>query len=99
MDSFDGLWSELAPIGRHAGTGGYRRFAFDPAELACREWFVATAQARGLDVETDRNSNIWLPISSNSPTPERKVSVPRGTLVVGLLTSPRAKRGLSPIVG
>ena len=59
MDSFDGLWSELAPIGRHAGTGGYRRFAFDPAELACREWFVATAQARGLDVETDRNSNIW----------------------------------------
>ena len=59
MDTFDGLWSELAPIGRHAGTGGYRRFAFDPAEMACREWFVATAQARGLDVETDRNSNIW----------------------------------------
>ena len=59
MDAFDGLWSELAPIGRHPGTGGYRRFAFDPAELACREWFVATAQARGLDVETDRNSNIW----------------------------------------
>jgi N-carbamoyl-L-amino-acid hydrolase len=59
MDSFDGLWSELAPIGRHAATGGYRRYAFDAAELACREWFVATAEARGLDVETDRNSNIW----------------------------------------
>jgi N-carbamoyl-L-amino-acid hydrolase len=59
MHSFDGLWSELAPIGRHPATGGYRRFAFDPAELACREWFVATAEARGLDVETDRNSNIW----------------------------------------
>jgi N-carbamoyl-L-amino-acid hydrolase len=59
MNSFDGLWSELAPIGRHAATGGYRRFAFDTAELECREWFVATAHARGLDVETDRNSNIW----------------------------------------
>jgi N-carbamoyl-L-amino-acid hydrolase len=59
MNSFDGLWSELAPIGRHPSTGGYRRFAFDVAELECREWFVATARARGLDVETDRNSNIW----------------------------------------
>jgi N-carbamoyl-L-amino-acid hydrolase len=59
MNSFDALWSELAPIGRHAPTGGYRRYAFDPAELDCREWFVATAGARGLDVETDRNTNLW----------------------------------------
>jgi N-carbamoyl-L-amino-acid hydrolase len=56
---FDSLWSELEPIGRHAATGGYRRFAFDTAELDCRAWFVATAQARGLDVETDRNTNLW----------------------------------------
>ncbi len=59
MDSFDALWRELEPIGRDAGTGGYRRFAFDAAELDCREWFVSTAAARGLDVETDRNSNLW----------------------------------------
>ncbi len=59
MNSFDALWSELAPIGRHASTRGYRRFAFDSAELDCREWFVATARARGLDVETDRNTNLW----------------------------------------
>ncbi len=59
MNSFDELWSELAPIGRNASTGGYRRYAFDTAELDCREWFVATAQARGLDVETDRNTNLW----------------------------------------
>lgn len=59
MDSFDALWSELEPVGRHPGTGGYRRFAFEPAELECREWFVSTAQDRGLDVETDRNGNLW----------------------------------------
>jgi N-carbamoyl-L-amino-acid hydrolase len=59
MNSFDALWSQLAPIGRNAATGGYRRYAFDTAELDCREWFVATAQARGLDVETDRNTNLW----------------------------------------
>ena len=54
MDSFDTLWAELEPIGRYAGTGGYRRYVLSPEELACREWFVSTAQARGLDVETDR---------------------------------------------
>ena len=59
MDPFDALWAELEPIGRDATTGGYRRFAFDTAELECREWFVSTAQDRGLDVETDRNTNLW----------------------------------------
>ena len=59
MTVFDSLWAELEPIGRHAGTGGYRRYAFDAPELDCREWFVSTAQARGLDVETDRNTNLW----------------------------------------
>lgn len=59
MDSFDSLWAELEPIGRWAATGGYRRYVLDPAELECREWFVATAEARGLDVETDRNGNLW----------------------------------------
>jgi N-carbamoyl-L-amino-acid hydrolase len=59
MIAFDGLWSELEPIGRNAATGGYRRFAYDSAELECREWFTAAAQARGLEVETDRNGNLW----------------------------------------
>ena len=58
MDSFDTLWAELEPIGRYAGTGGYRRYVLSPEELACREWFVSTAQARGLDVETDRNGKL-----------------------------------------
>ena len=59
MTSFDTLWAELAPVGRDAGTGGYRRFAWTPADLTLREWFVGAAQQRGLDVETDRNGNLW----------------------------------------
>jgi N-carbamoyl-L-amino-acid hydrolase len=72
MTTFDTLWAELEPIGRHPQTGGYRRYAFDTAELECREWFVATAQARGLDVETDRNTNLWawwVPVGVDSTLP------------------------------
>ncbi len=59
MTSFRDLWQTLEPIGR-TGTG-YHRYAFGPAELACRAWFTAQAQAteRGLRVETDRNGNLW----------------------------------------
>ncbi|MHA3704822.1 allantoate amidohydrolase [Jatrophihabitans sp. YIM 134969] len=58
-DSFDRLWAELEPVGRDPGTGGYRRYAWTPADLTLREWFVGAAEARGLDVETDRNGNLW----------------------------------------
>lgn len=57
--SFDGLWDGLAPIGRHAVTGGYRRYAWTRADQECREWFVDAADRRGLDVETDVNGNLW----------------------------------------
>lgn len=57
--SFDELWASLAPVGRDAGTGGYHRLAYTPAELGAREWFVAAAQQRGLAVETDGNGNLW----------------------------------------
>ena len=57
--SFDALWAALEPIGRDAGTGGYRRYAWTAADLECREWFTGAAEARGLDVETDRNGNLW----------------------------------------
>lgn len=59
MTGFDTLWAELEPIGRFAATGGYRRFAYGTAELECREWFTAAAHQRGLDVEVDRNGNLW----------------------------------------
>ncbi len=56
--SFDTLWSQIAPIGR-SPNGGYRRFAWTTADAAMREWFVAAARERGLDVQVDRNGNLW----------------------------------------
>jgi N-carbamoyl-L-amino-acid hydrolase len=57
--TFDALWNALLPVGREPSTGGYRRNAWDAAELECREWFVAAASQRGLDVEADGNGNLW----------------------------------------
>lgn len=56
---FESLWAEIAGIGRDPLRGGYSRHVFDDADLALREWFVDAAGRRGLDVETDRNGNIW----------------------------------------
>jgi N-carbamoyl-L-amino-acid hydrolase len=53
------LWQSLLPLGRSDETGGYRRFSFTPADMACRDWFRHEAGKRGLRVETDRNSNLW----------------------------------------
>ncbi|MDA2814764.1 allantoate amidohydrolase [Nocardiopsis sp. RSe5-2] len=57
--AFDRLWDELAPIGRHAATGGYRRFTFGGPDPELRDWFHRAAADAGLDVETDGNGNMW----------------------------------------
>jgi N-carbamoyl-L-amino-acid hydrolase len=57
--TFDQLWAELEPVGRHPGSGGYRRFAWTREDAALREWFAASAATRGLDVTTDRAGNQW----------------------------------------
>jgi N-carbamoyl-L-amino-acid hydrolase len=57
--AFDSMWAELEPLGRHAGTGGYRRFAWTRTDAALREWFTGQAEQRGLDVSTDRAGNLW----------------------------------------
>ena len=59
MTAFDALWPTILDVGRDAGTGGYRRFAWSDADLTLREWFVGCAQQRGMDVEVDRNGNLW----------------------------------------
>ena len=56
---FAALWSDLAAIGRDGRRGGYSRHGFDDADLQLREWFTEQSQRRGLDVEVDRNGNIW----------------------------------------
>ncbi|MEU6538298.1 allantoate amidohydrolase [Streptomyces sp. NPDC047000] len=53
------MWHELLPVGRHTGSGGYRRFAWTPADGECRDWFREQAAARGLTYEADRNGNQW----------------------------------------
>ena len=56
---FAGAWSDLAGVGRDHLRGGYSRHAFDDAEMQLREWFTEQATRRHLDVETDRNGNLW----------------------------------------
>jgi N-carbamoyl-L-amino-acid hydrolase len=53
------MWADLAPIGRCARTGGYRRFAWTDEDATLREWFAGEAAARGLDVTSDRAGNQW----------------------------------------
>ena len=59
MTAFDALWLTILDVGRHPGTGGYRRFAWTDPDLVLREWFVGCAEQRGMDVEVDRNGNLW----------------------------------------
>ncbi|MCV7356152.1 allantoate amidohydrolase [Mycolicibacterium fluoranthenivorans] len=57
--TFDTLWPAILDIGRNPANGGYRRFAWSDADFTLREWFVGEAERRGLDVEVDRNGNLW----------------------------------------
>ncbi|MGC0366395.1 N-carbamoyl-L-amino-acid hydrolase [Rhodococcus sp. 27YEA15] len=59
MTAFDSLWSTILDVGQHRSTRGYRRFAWGEADLALREWFRDCAAKRGMDVEEDRNGNLW----------------------------------------
>lgn len=49
----------IAGIGADRRRGGYSRHVFDDAERHLREWFVEQAESRGLEVETDANTNLW----------------------------------------
>jgi beta-ureidopropionase / N-carbamoyl-L-amino-acid hydrolase len=76
------LLDELADVGR-SRAGGYERLAWTRADADCRDWFVQSATARGLDVETDRNGNLWAWWNARLPGPALVVgshldSVPSG---------------------
>jgi len=53
------MWGDLAPVGRDATTGGYRRFAWTATDATLREWFTGEAARRGLDLTADRAGNLW----------------------------------------
>ena len=59
MTAFDSLWTTILDVGQHHSTRGYRRFAWGDADLTLREWFRGEATVRGMDVEEDRNGNLW----------------------------------------
>ena len=77
--TFDQLWSALEPIGRHPGSGGYRRFAWTSEDATLREWFTGEAQARGLDLTNDRMGNQWAWWGD----PDEGVASKRPGLVIG----------------
>jgi N-carbamoyl-L-amino-acid hydrolase len=58
------MWRDLRPLGRSADSGGYFRQPWTSPEREARAWFVAEAEARGLDVERDGLGNLvawWRP--------------------------------------
>lgn len=57
-DDFERMWSDLAPVGRSAGSGGYFRQPFAAAERELAAWFLAQCEARGLRVESDDFGNV-----------------------------------------
>jgi len=59
VTEFDTLWPAILDVGRNPGSGGYRRYAWSDADLTLREWFTGCAAERGMDVEEDRNGNLW----------------------------------------
>lgn len=50
---------EIVDVGRDRARGGYSRHVWQPAELELRAWFLERVARLGLDVEHDRNGNIW----------------------------------------
>lgn len=57
--SVTGLLRDIEQVGRDPKSGGYYRPVMSTAEQDLRAWFIAEAEARGLDIETDRNGIIW----------------------------------------
>lgn len=53
------LLADLSDVGVDRKRGGYSRHVFQPAERELREWFIEQAGRRGLDVDRDRNGNLW----------------------------------------
>ena len=66
---FDRMWAALAPIGRDAGTDGYRRYAWTAEDATLREWFAGEAAARGLELTEDRAGNQWAWLGDPDTTP------------------------------
>lgn len=69
-DDFERMWSDLAPVGRSASSGGYFRQPFTTPERELDAWFAEQATARGLELESDATGNVvawWRPDGATGP--------------------------------
>jgi beta-ureidopropionase / N-carbamoyl-L-amino-acid hydrolase len=95
--SLAALWDSLLPLGRHQGTGGYRRYSFTEADSACRDWFMKTAAKRALRPHCDPNGNLWAWWDCpDSPPPAPGTSGTSGT--PGTPATPATAAGRGAIV-
>jgi N-carbamoyl-L-amino-acid hydrolase len=60
------LLDAIADVGR-SSSGGYDRFAWTTADATLREWFAERAATLGLELETDRNGNLWAWWNESAP--------------------------------
>lgn len=56
--AFDRMWADLATIGSDP-RGGYSRLAWTREDHALREWFAGEVARRSMDLDVDRNGNLW----------------------------------------
>ncbi|MFV1990297.1 MAG: allantoate amidohydrolase [Acidimicrobiales bacterium] len=106
-ERFERWFGGLAAIGK-LPSGGYQRFAWTTEDAEAQAWFAEVAGEIGLDLETDRNGNIWAWWGTPGPgtilTGSHLDSVANGGtydgglgLVSGLLAVDELKRqGLQP---
>src|SRR6478736_2139221 len=57
-DDFERMWTDLAPVGRSASSGGYFRQPFTTPERELHAWCVEQCTARGLRIESDDFGNV-----------------------------------------
>ncbi len=75
------LLGAIADIGQDAKRGGYSRPVYSSAEITLREWFIAEATTRSLEVSTDANGIIWA--WWDLPGPAKDEASRLGALVTG----------------
>ena len=71
LSDFESMWRDLLPLGRSADSGGYFRQPWTSPEREARAWFVAEAEARGLEVQRDGLGNLvaWWHGASDASSP------------------------------
>jgi N-carbamoyl-L-amino-acid hydrolase len=75
------LIAAIHDVGQDSVRGGYSRPVYSSAEITLREWFIAEAQSRSLEVTTDANGIIWA--WWDTPGSLRDAASRRGALVTG----------------